>query len=227
MDTEEIAVKKHTSEPNTTNDRNEESLSSQINSVGPSKKKKSWVWDHFNPVEGQSYIVCCILCSEHINYGASHSTGMLERHIRRHHPKIHTDILVQCANDKQSDTAKEKVSSQGNMMNFVISTPDFENCFLDWMIQTYQPLSTCESESFRAMCKSLNKKAPVIGRECIGCLIQTKFHEAQTKMKHILKGRWYALTTDSWTSLAKVGYVTCTVHFIDDKTWKLHSLVLV
>jgi hypothetical protein len=32
--------------------------------------------------------------------------------------------------------------------------------------------------------------------------------------------------TDAWTSIAKVGYVTCTVHFIDHDTWKLHSLVL-
>lgn len=152
---------------------------------------------------------------------------MLERHIRRHHPKVHTDILVQRANDKQQlDIAKEKVSSQGKMTSFVIGTPDFEQCFLDWMIQSYQPLSACESESFRAMCKSLNKKSPVIARERVGRLLQTKFHEVQTKMKHILKGRWYALTTDAWTSLAKVGYETCTVHFIDDKTWKLHSLVL-
>ncbi len=32
--------------------------------------------------------------------------------------------------------------------------------------------------------------------------------------------------TDAWTSIAKGGYVTCTVHFIDDDTWKLCSMVL-
>ncbi len=41
-----------------------------------------------------------------------------------------------------------------------------------------------------------------------------------------LKKRHFALTTDAWTSLAKTGYVTCTTHFIDRETWKLHSLVL-
>jgi hypothetical protein len=34
------------------------------------------------------------------------------------------------------------------------------------------------------------------------------------------------MTTDAWTSIAKVSYVTCTVHFIDQETWKLHSFVL-
>jgi hypothetical protein len=34
------------------------------------------------------------------------------------------------------------------------------------------------------------------------------------------------MTTDAWASNAKVGYVTCTVHFIDQETWKLHSIIL-
>jgi hypothetical protein len=34
------------------------------------------------------------------------------------------------------------------------------------------------------------------------------------------------MTTDAWTSITKTGYVTCTIHFIDQDTWKLHSMVL-
>ncbi len=45
-------------------------------------------------------------------------------------------------------------------------------------------------------------------------------------MYYILKGRHFALTTDAWTYIAKVGYVTCTADFIDQDTWKLHSVVL-
>jgi hypothetical protein len=41
-----------------------------------------------------------------------------------------------------------------------------------------------------------------------------------------LKGKDFAFTTDGWTSLANVGYVTCTAHFIDKTTWKLHIMVL-
>jgi hypothetical protein len=33
-----------------------------------------------------------------------------------------------------------------------------------------------------------------------------------------LKKRHFALTTDTRTSLAKTGYVTCTAHFIDRET---------
>jgi hypothetical protein len=48
----------------------------------------------------------------------------------------------------------------------------------------------------------------------------------ETKVKMIMKGRSFAFTTDGWTSLANIRYVTCTAHFIDTVTWKLHSMVL-
>ena len=42
----------------------------------------------------------------------------------------------------------------------------------------------------------------------------------------ILKGRHFSFTTDGWTSVANVGYVTCTAHFIDPASWKLHSIAI-
>jgi hypothetical protein len=45
-------------------------------------------------------------------------------------------------------------------------------------------------------------------------------------LKKILSGRDYAVTSDAWTSFAQNSYVTCTGHFIDRKTWTLHSIVL-
>jgi hypothetical protein len=41
-----------------------------------------------------------------------------------------------------------------------------------------------------------------------------------------LKGRHFSFTTDGWTSLANVGYVTCTAHFIAPASLKLHSIVM-
>ena len=42
----------------------------------------------------------------------------------------------------------------------------------------------------------------------------------------ILKGKYFSFTTDGWTSAANVGYVTCTAHFIDPASWKVHSIVM-
>jgi hypothetical protein len=56
--------------------------------------------------------------------------------------------------------------------------------------------------------------------------VQLKYIEVQRKIQSILEERYFSLTTDSWTSLANQGYTTCTVHFIDKKSWQLRSLVL-
>jgi hypothetical protein len=76
------------------------------------------------------------------------------------------------------------------------------------------------------MCVALNKKSPILGSDRLYRLLKSEYHLVQAKLVVSLKGRQYALTTDAWTSIAKVGYITCTVHFIDHDTWKLHSLVL-
>lgn len=74
--------------------------------------------------------------------------------------------------------------------------------------------------------KSLNKRSPVLGRDRIGRLLKEEFHVCHQKLVRILKGKYFSLTTDAWTSIAKTGYVTCTAHFIDKDTWVLHNIVL-
>jgi hypothetical protein len=51
-------------------------------------------------------------------------------------------------------------------------------------------------------------------------------HLGARESKKILTNRYFALTTDSWTSLAQHSYTACTAHLIVKNTWRLHSLVL-
>jgi hypothetical protein len=56
-------------------------------------------------------------------------------------------------------------------------------------------------------------------------MLQTKYVVTQQKIKGIIKDRYFVITTNSWTSTANHGYVTCTAHFVNKDTWTLHSLV--
>ena len=40
---------------------------------------------------------------------------------------------------------------------YLSTTVSYEEKFMEWIVDTYQPLSTCESESFRDMMRSVNK----------------------------------------------------------------------
>jgi hypothetical protein len=65
-----------------------------------------------------------------------------------------------------------------SLSSFVNSCPAVESSLLNWMIKTYQPLGVTECTEFREMCKSLNKKCPTFGRDCIGLLLKDEYHVA-------------------------------------------------
>jgi hypothetical protein len=48
--------------------------------------------------------------------------------------------------------------------------------------------------------------------------MSNKYINTMHAVTEILKGKAIALTTDAWTSIAKEGYITCTIHFIEPKT---------
>ena len=116
---------------------------------------------------------------------------------------------------------------QQKLTNFMESSSvEYEECLLHWMIDSYQPLYAVQKDSFRKLSHSLNRKAPVIGEDKVRSLLSMKYFETQQDISKILKGKNVALTTDAWTSIAKEGFVTCTMHFIEPLTWSLHSFSL-
>ncbi len=72
---------------------------------------------------------------------------MLERHVKRKHPKDIVEAIKSGMNKKSSFEIKH-VHSQHNMEDYVISCPTFAECLANWVIATYQPLQCCEEESF-------------------------------------------------------------------------------
>jgi hypothetical protein len=94
------------------------------------------------------------------------------------------------------------------------------------MIASYQPLHIVEDPYFQRMCQSINKKAPIQSRDRFKALLSERFHLTVELTKKFLKGQYFSFTKDSWTTLANIGYVTCTAHFIDQTTWKVHSFVM-
>lgn len=199
--------------------------SASVTSSLTRKGKKSWVWMHFKKLPDiKASHALCLLCNKDVFYSATHSTGMLERHIKRHHARFFQEALK--AGVKKKRVPVVQGGSQSSIDCFVVSCPDFEQCLIDWAVTTYQPIRCVEEKSFRLLCHSLNKKAPVLSREKLSTMLQLEYLTVQGKVKAILHKRYFALTTDSWTSVANHGYTTCTAHFINKETWQLHSLVL-
>jgi len=128
--------------------------------------------------------------------------------------------------EKKHCTEAILTSNQTLLSIFMNNFNDFEDCFLNWIISTYQPLGVVEHESFQKMIASVNKKSPVIGYQKIRNLLSAKYYDAVHFIKRAVKGKHVSITTDAWTSIAKEGYVTCTMHLIEPTTWTLHHFSL-
>jgi hypothetical protein len=192
------------------------------------KAKSSWVWEHFkSSPNGDKTKSFCLLCCQDIHYGKSRSTGMLEHHIKIKHTAVYSDRCEQHALERiEQETMADKSSMQSSINSYLTACPNFESCLIRWMVKKYMPLDLTECNEFQEMCRSLNKRSPVLGRDRNGRLLKEEFHVCHQKLVRILKGKYFSLTTDAWTSIAKTGYVTCTAHFIDKDTWVLHNIVL-
>jgi hypothetical protein len=160
-----------------------------------------------------------------VNYSTRRSTGALARHVKRYHKSIWQDHLHEKAEAEVTISTGTGSTSTLSIESFVKYCPTFKKCLVQWMIATYQPFCCVDDLHFRAMCQSLNPKAPILSREKLKSLVSEEFYIAQIKVQKILKGRFFAFTTDGWTSLNHKGYVTCTAHFIDPNTLKLHAIV--
>jgi len=187
--------------------------------------RTSWIWDHFYRMEEKKAFALCTICGVEVYYSKDYSTSMLIQHVRRHHKQVFKNHLEAEAEAKLASENKAS-GCQQLMQPFLIHCPKFVTCLINWIVATYQPLHCCEDQTFRDMCLSLNKKAPILSRDKLQTLLSEEYKITKSKLKMILKGRHFSSTTDGWTSLANVGYVTCTAHFIDPANWMLHSIVI-
>ena len=219
-------------QPRTPNDRS----TRQYEIASSSTSSRSWVWEYYSKDTNPIFALCS-LCRTKVNRGKDMSTGPLMRHLQRKHDRVYRQHLSAKALLRLSQsssmhttitdsTGDSAISSTLTLDPFFINCPSFDDCLLKWMISSYQPLRIVEDPYFRRMCQSLNKKAPIISRDKIKALLAERFQLTVEMTKNILKGQHFSFTTDGWTSLANIGYVTCTAHFIDRTTWKLHSFVM-
>ena len=201
-----------------------------------SSRSQSWVWDHYMSINtniskcGDERVwgrdnKSCNLCHSAavedptlkwaVCYGEARSTGHLARHLDTYHPEI-------VENHNKGEAA---IAKAGNLDKYLSTTVSHEEKFMEWIVDTYQPLNTCESESFRDMMRSVNKNYPNLDRHSIMSKLDKREQSVKLLMKNVLQDEDVSITLDHWTSSANVNYVAQTAHFIDGD-FKLTKLTL-
>ena len=108
-------------------------------------KKTSWVWTYLAATLGDPL---CDICESVVRYGKSKSTSALTSHVQARHREIFDENL--------QVEAERKRKTAGSLEAFVVYGGNFMKEYIQWIVETYQPISTCDNIYFRRMCESLS-----------------------------------------------------------------------
>jgi len=100
----------------------------------------------------------------------------------------------------------------------------FKSSFARWVVEDCMPLTICKSESFKAMISTCNSHVVVPSYQTLFSFLQSVKSASHANMKKFLKGKYFSVTLDHWTSLAMENYGAITIHTIDN--FQLYSFVL-
>jgi hypothetical protein len=87
------------------------------------------------------------------------------------------------------------------------------------------PFNFVEGKGFRLFSRIVQPRFDIpscftVIRDCLKLYVEEK-----ERLKRALKGQRLCLTTDTWTSIQNINYISLTAHWIDNE-WNLHKRIL-
>ena len=164
----------------------------------------------------------CLLCfrkqiQKKIDCTKHYTPTPLVNHLRSAHKEQYEEYLVR-ANDIKK---KSKITTSTKMKPITEHFPpvattkeNFNRKYAKWIVTNNMPLKTGESSEFKDMIQSLSKAVtPPDYRSTIDMLTVKKL-QTTAKLKVAIKGKYFSLTADHWTSLANENFGAITLHYI-------------
>ena len=180
--------------------------------------KSSKCWAHFkvyNPVaEGyKKGIAVCIHCSQEIKY--ENGLAGLRGHIRVKHKD---EMIVADSLEAKTSSANKQALIQGlnayENPNKKSKKERYMEAAVAWVVDEAVPFNSVEKKSFRRMILTLDSSAPVLTAINIRDEVDFKGSICKKAVERELKGHFFSLTTDHWTSVNGQTYSCLTAHYI-------------
>ena len=177
----------------------------------------------------QHHPICRSLCSSEWMHG---NTSNLHQHLRDHHPDLYTAQSTCTSTSSRScprghgggessDTTQPTiVESVLQSTKYARSSPqakEMTRAITYYFAKDAIPLHTVERAGFKHMISKLNPRYELPSRKVfMSKEIPTLYTNVRSSVMAELKQiKYYAMTTDLWTSGACETYITLTVHYID------------
>ena len=195
---------------------------------------KSIVWNYFGlkanehgialPEEEERPI--CRTCKKAVPAKGGNTSNLLT-HLRDHHPDLYAEAIPHCSHTtkatKHQPTLHEVIdktkkyapkSSRAQLLNKAVAY---------YIAKDMQSLYTVEKPGFRHLIHTLDPKYNLPSRKYF---TKQEIPRMYSEIKEVVQGKmsgakYFAATTDLWTSCSSHPYLSYTVHFIDND-WQLN-----
>ncbi|XP_047518984.1 E3 SUMO-protein ligase ZBED1-like [Pieris napi] len=225
-------------------------------------KKKSYIWQHFSPINNQK--AKCEHCSKVLSFSGG-ATGNLNRHMKKLHGTIqllpsfgevnlrtNDDLFAEPSTSTtmpgNSESPENISTNMPNNRMFQVSAPvqtridtytkslkplpvyktkQLDEQIVKFIVKGFHAFCIVEEDEFKNIFKLILPSYSIPTRKTISNSLIPKFYQT-TKEKVLLQlssAEAVCLTTDGWTSMNNVSFISLTAHFIDEKT-QLQSVLL-
>ncbi|CAJ2644258.1 unnamed protein product [Trifolium pratense] len=189
-------------------------------------RKRSEVWDHFNIIPNSDpETAACKHCHQRYGCSSKNGTSNMKNHLMNTCP-----IYPFSLKNDRTQTILKFPSTEG--ADLVAVTARFDqldcrNALAVYIILDEKPFRTVEGEGFKYFCSRMQPQFSIPSRRTIARDCFKLYLEEKIKLKALFKSDCsrVAITTDCWTSVQNLNYLTVTAHFID-REWKYQKRIV-
>ncbi|XP_040278097.1 E3 SUMO-protein ligase ZBED1-like [Bufo bufo] len=200
-----------------------------------------WTWFGFKKSDVEQKNIICKVCRATIIAKRGNTTNLFH-HLKMKHPLEYQDSQKlrpppQTASQSSGKKKGGPAHQQTDIMKaFSKGTPydkknrrwiDITNAITLYLCKDMVPFLTVEKRGFQNMIKTLDPRYEVPSRKYFSQTEMPKLYDkVREQVKNELRSiKYYATTTDLWSSRTMEPYISLTIHFINDE-WKLCSRCL-
>ena len=183
---------------------------------------------HANPNKA-GFAVCKTCMKE---YDVRKSVSGLKTYFQTHERK--EKRLSEHFQKSQQSTKKQKISIQDKLECFKLTPKEelaekYLQAATAWIVEENLPFKTVEKKSFKRMIDTVTtnspQSAPILTYRDIREEVENLGNLCRDSIKKELKGKYFSVTTDHWTSNANENYSCLTAHWIGEEYVMRHAVL--
>ena len=195
---------------------------------GQDTKKRSRVWEYFEKIKATNEVKCQH-CSKIYNYHARKTgTSSFLYHLDRCKSYLAIENKNNISQLKLIGAFKKDGDGViGNLSVAKFNEKKIRDAIATMIIVDELPFRFVEREGFRELMRTVEPRFRIPSRTTVmrDCLQLYMMEKEKLKYMFVSSSQRVCLTTDTWTSIQNLTYMSLTAHFID-KDWKLHKRII-